>query len=118
MLIFISVSYYRSLTNEQQFASFGANPREEIMAFERVLLQTIKFDLQVDHPQDFIVSFVKSLNVAENDQKVQNMVQVAWNLANDSLCTTLCLQWESEIVAIAVIYLALKLSRSFIFHCL
>ena len=88
------------------------------MALERVLLQTIKFDLQVDHPQDFIVSFVKSLNVAENDQKVQNMVQVAWNLANDSLCTTLCLQWESEIVAIAVIYLALKLSRSFIFHCL
>ena len=87
------------------------------MALERVLLQTIKFDLQIDHPHDFIVSFVKSLNVAENDQKVQNMVQVAWNLANDSLCTTLCLQWESEIVAIAVIYLALKLSRSLFLLC-
>ena len=99
------------MTNEQQFSSFGADPREEIMALERVLLQTIKFDLQIDHPHDFIVSFVKSLNVAENDQKVQNMVQVAWNLANDSLCTSVCLQWESEIVAIAVIYLALKLNR-------
>jgi hypothetical protein len=28
-----------------------------------------------------------------------------------SLCTTLCLQWEPEIVAIAVMYLAVKLSK-------
>jgi hypothetical protein len=27
------------------------------------------------------------------------------------LCTTLCLQWEPEIVAIAVMYLAVKLSK-------
>ena len=102
----------RLLINEQQFANFGEDPKGEILALERVLLQTIKFDLQVDHPHDFIVSFVKSLNVSNaNDEKVQNMVQAAWNLANDSLCTTVCLQWESEIVAIAVIFLALKLSR-------
>jgi len=36
----------RSLTNDNQFSTFGADPREEVMTLERVLLQTIKFDLQ------------------------------------------------------------------------
>lgn len=36
---------------------------------------------------------------------------MAWTFTNDSLCTTLCLQWEPEIVAIAVMYLAAKLSK-------
>jgi len=28
-----------------------------------------------------------------------------------SLCTTLCLQWEPEIIAVSLIYLACKLSK-------
>lgn len=32
-------------------------------------------------------------------------------LLNFSYCTTLCLQWEPEIIAIAVLYLACKLSK-------
>ncbi len=29
----------RQLTNDHQFAAFGADPREEVMVIERVLLQ-------------------------------------------------------------------------------
>lgn len=39
------------------------------------------------------------------------MVQMAWNFVNDSLSTTLSLQWEPEIIAVALIYLACKLSK-------
>ena len=39
------------------------------------------------------------------------MVQMAWTFVNDSLCTTLSLQWEPEIIAIALMYLAGKLSK-------
>ena len=39
------------------------------------------------------------------------MVQMSWTFVNDSLCTTLSLQWEPEIIAIAVMYLAVKLSK-------
>jgi cyclin K len=39
------------------------------------------------------------------------MVQMAWTFVNDSLCTTLCLQWEPEVVAVALMYLAGKLSK-------
>lgn len=99
----------RQLTNDRQFAFFGADPREEIMVLERVLLQTIKFDLQVDHPYTSILLFAKSLKGDRN--KLQKMVQMSWTFVNDSLCTTVCLQWEPEIIAIAVMYLAVKLSK-------
>ena len=39
------------------------------------------------------------------------MVQMAWTFVNDGLCTTLCLQWEPEIIAIALMYLAGKLNK-------
>merc|ERR1719400_422597 len=103
------VKTVRQLTNDRQFATFGNDPREEIMILERVLLQTIKFDLQVEHPYDSIIRFAKSLKGDRN--KLQKMVQMSWTFVNDSLCTTLCLQWEPEIIAIAVMYLAAKLSK-------
>lgn len=99
----------RTLTNDEQFATFGLDPREEILVIERVLLQTIKFDLQVDHPYQSIIKFAKKLK--GDDAKLHKMVQMSWTFVNDSLCTTLCLQWEPEIIAIAVMYLAAKLSK-------
>lgn len=51
------------------------------------------------------------LLIAGDQNKLQKMVQMSWTFVNDSLCTTLCLQWEPEIIAIAVMYLAVKLSK-------
>lgn len=49
--------------------------------------------------------------VAGDKAKLQKMVQMAWTFVNDSLCTTLCLQWEPEVIAVALMYLAGKLSK-------
>ena len=38
--------------------------------------------------------------------KIEKLVQMSWTFINDSLCTSLCLQWEPQIVAVAVMYLA------------
>ncbi|EPY81579.1 hypothetical protein CB1_000726025 [Camelus ferus] len=73
----------RSLLNDVQFGQFGDDPKEEVMVLERILLQTIKFDLQVEHPYQFLLN----------------------------LCTTLSLQWEPEIIAVAVMYLAGRLCK-------
>jgi len=99
----------RTLTNDNQFSTFGADPREEVMTLERVLLQTIKFDLQVDHPYSSLLKYAKCLK--GDKPKLQKMVQMSWTFVNDSLCTTLCLQWEPEVIAIALMYLAAKLSK-------
>ncbi|CAL7949901.1 unnamed protein product [Xylocopa violacea] len=99
----------KSLLTEQKFMTFGENPKEEVMTLERILLQTIKFDLQVEHPYSYLLKYVKCLK--GDKHKLHKMVQTAWTFVNDSLCTTLSLQWEPEIIAVALMYLAGKLSK-------
>lgn len=99
----------KGLLSDVKFQSFGDDPKEEVMTLERILLQTIKFDLQVDHPYGFLVKYAKSLK--GDNGKLQKMVQMAWNFVNDSLSTTVCLQWEPEVIGIALIHLASKLSK-------
>lgn len=82
---------------------------QEVITLERILLQTIKFDLQVEHPYSFLLRYAKCFK--GDQQKLQKMVQMAWNFVNDSLSTVVCLQWEPEIIAVALIYLASKLSK-------
>ncbi|XP_012259797.1 cyclin-K [Athalia rosae] len=99
----------KTLLSEQKFMTFGEDPKEEVMTLERILLQTIKFDLQVEHPYSYLLKYAKCLKGDKN--KLQKMVQMAWTFVNDSLCTTLSLQWEPEIIAVALMYLAGKLSK-------
>ncbi|KAK7904479.1 hypothetical protein WMY93_017086 [Mugilogobius chulae] len=99
----------RSLLNDVQFAQFGDDPKEEVMVLERILLQTIKFDLQVEHPYQFLLRYAKQLK--GDKSKVQKLVQMAWTFVNDSLCTMVALQWEPQIIAVAVMYLAGRLCK-------
>ena len=50
-----------SLLNEQQMRGFGSNQKEELFTHERILLQTIKFDLQLEHPYTFLLKYAKAL---------------------------------------------------------
>lgn len=99
----------RASLSDQKFLTFGEDPKEEVMTLERILLQTIKFDLQVEHPYSYVVRYAKCLK--GDKAKLQKMVQMAWTFVNDSLCTTLSLQWEPEVIAVALMYLAGKLSQ-------
>ncbi|XP_071962588.1 uncharacterized protein [Antedon mediterranea] len=100
----------RTQIPEAHWAFFGDDPREEIMTYERILLQSLKFDLQIDHPYSYLLKHAKTFK-GEKD-KIQKLVQMAWTFVNDSLCTTLCLEWEPEIISIAFLYLAGRLSKS------
>lgn len=51
----------QSILTEQQMANFGGNSKEELLTHERILLQTIKFDLQIQHPYSYLLKFAKSL---------------------------------------------------------
>uniref|UniRef100_A0A0B7B060 Cyclin-like domain-containing protein n=3 Tax=Arion vulgaris TaxID=1028688 RepID=A0A0B7B060_9EUPU len=99
----------QSLLSSASFLRFGEDPREEVMTMERILLKTIKFDLQVEHPYGCMLKFAK--NFKGDKEKTQKMAQMAWTFINDSLCTTLCLQWEPEIVAVSLMYLASRLTK-------
>ena len=76
---------------------------EKVLRMERLLLQTLGFDLKVKHPYRYLLTYLKQLNF--NDRI---LAQTAWNFVNDSLRTTLCLQFPPEKIAAAVIYLAAR----------
>jgi len=102
-------AYLESANLDKYWLSFGDDPIKEIMTFEKILLQTIKFDLQVDHPYSYLLKYAKTLKCEPEDK--HKMVQMAWTFINDSYSTTLCLQWEPEIIAIALMYLTSKLTK-------
>lgn len=71
----------KSYVTEAQFAKFGEDPKEEVLTLERILLQTINFDLQVEHPYEYLLKYAKAL---KGDQdKLQKLVQMAWTFIND-----------------------------------
>lgn len=94
---------------ENEFEKFGPDPRDKVLRLEKMILQTIRFNLLVEHPYEFISKYIHYLK--GDKHKIQKVLEMAWTFVNDSLCTTLCIQWEPEIVAISMIYLAAKLSK-------
>ena len=49
------IHHARQLLDDVKFAQFGESPREEVMTLERILLQTMNFDLQVDHSYSYLL---------------------------------------------------------------
>eukprot|EP00019_Armaparvus_languidus_P011701 CAMPEP_0168585274 /NCGR_PEP_ID=MMETSP0420-20121227/3607_1 /TAXON_ID=498008 /ORGANISM="Pessonella sp." /LENGTH=757 /DNA_ID=CAMNT_0008620175 /DNA_START=124 /DNA_END=2397 /DNA_ORIENTATION=- len=95
--------------------------RTAVLGAERELLQTIAFSLTVQHPYKFLLSAVKALLPAESGASMsaqaplgaerKRLAQMAWNFVNDSLRTTLCLQFEPKHIALAAIWMASKMTK-------
>lgn len=73
--------------------------KELILVGERLLLSTIAFDLDIQLPYKPLVAALKTLELSE-------LSKVAWNFVNDSLRTTLCLQYKPHYIAAGSIFLA------------
>lgn len=71
----------KSLLDEENFVTFGLNPHEEVMTLERILLQTIKFNLKVQHPYTYLKEYIKIIKGSK--KKLQKIMQMAWNFVND-----------------------------------
>ncbi|KAL7569130.1 hypothetical protein ACA910_016962 [Epithemia clementina (nom. ined.)] len=90
--------------------------KERILLLERIILHTIGFELSIDHPYKFLVDLIKRLvhtrkieymDSSQPSSKLMNeMVQFAMNFANDSMQTSLCLQFPPRDIAVATVFLA------------
>ena len=80
---------------------------------ERVLLKTVKFDLQLDHPYSYLLKFGKVIKGVVADPlelvTIDKLFETAWTFINDSYSTTLCLQTEPDVIGLAVLYLATRI---------
>jgi len=75
--------------------------RHDLIRTERHLLKEMGFICHVEHPHKFISNYLVTLEAPE-------LTQEAWNLANDSLRTTLCVRFKSEVIACGVVYAAAR----------
>lgn len=94
----------------EQFVEFAENPKKNLMIFERIVLQTIHFDFIVDAPYSFLTDYIRGLQF-DTSITSDKLAHTAGTLVNDSLCTTVCLQWEPEVIAVALIHLAMKMNK-------
>lgn len=71
---------------------------DRISTVEKIILQTICFDLTVTHPYRFVFKLLKALpNVPDE------LVQSAWIVVNDSYRTTVCIRYDAKSIAAAAI---------------
>ncbi|XP_061373663.1 cyclin-T1-3-like [Gastrolobium bilobum] len=77
--------------------------KELILLGERVVLATLGFTFNVQHPYKPLVEAIKKFKVSKNA-----LAQVAWNFVNDGLRTPLCLQFKPHHIAAGAIFLAAK----------
>ncbi|XP_077233520.1 cyclin-T1-3-like [Tasmannia lanceolata] len=80
--------------------------KEIILIGERLLLSTIAFDVNIQHPYKPLVTALKNFKIAQND-----VAKVAWNFVNDWLRTTLCLQYKPHYIAAGSLFLAAKFHK-------
>ncbi|XP_042434199.1 cyclin-L1-1-like isoform X2 [Zingiber officinale] len=76
--------------------------KNDLVRTEGHLLKEMGFICHVEHPHKFISNYLATLDASPE------MRQEAWNLANDSLRTTLCVRFKSEVVACGVVYAAAR----------
>ncbi|KAL6994583.1 Cyclin-T1-4 [Sarracenia purpurea var. burkii] len=80
--------------------------KELIVNGERLLLSTIAFDLNIEHPYKPLVTALKRWDISN-----KKLAEVAWNFVNDWLRTTLSLQYKPHYIAAGSIFLAAKFQK-------
>mmetsp|Transcript_22777 Transcript_22777/g.49896 ORF Transcript_22777/g.49896 Transcript_22777/m.49896 type:complete len:270 (-) Transcript_22777:729-1538(-) len=68
---------------------------DQVLLAERALLYTLNFDLNVDHPFAHFMKVVQKLGLSNE----KSFLQLTTNMLNDSLSTTLSLQYDAAVIA-------------------
>ncbi|CAG8478009.1 9529_t:CDS:2 [Paraglomus occultum] len=77
--------------------------RRRIIGYERLVLENIRFDFQIQQPHKFLVKFIKRLGGDKT------LARKAWTIVNDAYKTTACLRFPAHVMAAASLWLAAKL---------
>uniref|UniRef100_A0A5B7A4F9 Cyclin-like domain-containing protein n=1 Tax=Davidia involucrata TaxID=16924 RepID=A0A5B7A4F9_DAVIN len=80
--------------------------KELILTGERLLLATVAFDLNIEHPYKPLIAALKRLEISHKE-----LAKIAWNFVNDWLCTALCLQYKPHYIAAGSLFLAAKFQK-------
>jgi len=89
--------------------------RDNVLMAERCLLYMMGFGFHIDTPQVCLLGALNDLGLAggaaTEDDRNRFLFQLAWNLCNDCMRTTLCLQFHPKHLGHASLYMASKIAE-------
>uniref|UniRef100_A0A7S3AAW4 Cyclin-like domain-containing protein n=2 Tax=Rhodosorus marinus TaxID=101924 RepID=A0A7S3AAW4_9RHOD len=80
-----------------------------VLQKERDVLRVLNFDYDVDLPFKYIIQLVKLYGTSAEQQK--DLIQYAWNFVNDSLLTSIHMEYNETDIATAALHLAMLYSN-------
>ncbi|CAH7671068.1 hypothetical protein PPACK8108_LOCUS5833 [Phakopsora pachyrhizi] len=104
--------------DSEESASF----KQQILYFEGILLQTLCFDLAVNHPYTTLIQTVKNIHISHSRirpiekslpidmadwTKAKSLAQASWDFLNNSLMTPLCVIYRPEVIAAAAFLISI-----------
>lgn len=104
----VLVVSYRVLHNKEPFRDEYERLKKIVLTGEKLVLSTLRCDLEIEHPYNLVMDWVKR-SVKPEDGK--RLCQATFNFVNDSLRTSLCLQYRPSQIAAAAIYLGLSMCK-------
>uniref|UniRef100_A0A3B4UA11 Cyclin T2b n=1 Tax=Seriola dumerili TaxID=41447 RepID=A0A3B4UA11_SERDU len=85
---------------------------QELVALETIVLQTLGFEITVDHPHTDVVRCSQLVKLSSSFTASKDLAQTSYFMATNSLhLTTFCLQYRPTVVACVCIHLACKWSN-------
>lgn len=94
---------YRVLHYKEPSRQVYDKLKETVLTGEKLVLSTLGFDLEIEHPYNLVLDWVKRSVKVEKD--ANNLSQAALNFVNDGLRSSLCLQFRPSQIAAAAIFL-------------
>src|SRR5690606_3637959 len=85
--------------------------REKILLCERILLDTMSFNITVEHSHLHAAKFVLQIS-GGNREDARGLQQTTSNILNDSLSTNMCLNYSPALIAAAAVLLAARFLKA------
>jgi len=77
--------------------------RELLIANEQLLLRTLQYKVNFDLPYRYLFNYLQALRVN------RAFAEVAVGVLNDSLTSTLCIEYSPQVIAVAIIFTVSKI---------
>lgn len=97
--------------------------KDQLHIYERILLMTLSFDVNVTHPYKLVMYKVKSIissnmknnpshgHTRQHKAHMKQMAKFSWNFVNDSFKTPICLLYAAPKIAAACMFLSFRLQK-------
>ncbi|ESQ38897.1 hypothetical protein EUTSA_v10001866mg [Eutrema salsugineum] len=100
---------YRVLNDKEPSREVYERLKETVLTGEKLVLSTLGFDLEIEHPYQPVMDWIKRSVKVERDADI--LSQAALNFLNDGLRISLCLQFRPSQIAAAAIYLGSSFAK-------